>query len=349
MQPTEDEHAENEGPVELSVPPRFAGLRLTRFLERHFPRLGRTTAFKLIRLGKVQVNGQPVEEDRALEAGEWITVVLRESKTDPLGISIPLEILHEDPNLLVINKPAGEGVVHERGERRCRLLTAVAEHFRESGADDAEPRVVHRLDRDTSGVLIIAKNRETQKWITQQFMENSVEKRYLALVEGEIYEDTGSVDLKIRPASRRSTRMRTSETVGRDALTDYRIIELFRGYTLLEALPRTGRTHQIRVHLSAIGHPLAIDTMYGTSQEMYLSDLKRNYRRPKDRPEPPIMDRLTLHAESIRFRPTPDEEPTQIEAPVPDDLSHLLRCLRRHRKASRGGPEEAQETVEAGN
>lgn len=349
MEPTEAKHAENEGPVELSVPPRFAGLRLTRFLESRFPRLGRTSAFKLIRLGKVQVNGQPVEEDRALEAGEWVTVVLRESKTDPLGISIPLEILHEDRNVLVINKPAGEVVVHERGERRCRLLVALADHFRESGPEEAEPRVVHRLDRDTSGALIIAKNRETQKWITQQFMENLVEKRYLALVEGEIYEDTGSVDLKIRPASRRSTRMRTSKTVGRDALTEYRVIERFRGHTLLEARPRTGRTHQIRVHLRAIGHPLAIDTMYGTSQELYLSNLKRNYRRPKNRPEPPIMDRLTLHATSIRFQTAPGEEPMEIEAPLPDDFSHLLRCMRKHRKTSRRGPEEAQETAEAGD
>jgi 23S rRNA-/tRNA-specific pseudouridylate synthase len=182
-------------------------------------------------------------------------------------------------------------------------------------------------------VLIVAKSLDAQKWLTLQFMENQVEKHYLALVEGEVQEETGNVDLRIKPASRRSTRMKATETAGRESWTEYRAVERFRGYTLLDVRPKTGRTHQVRVHLSAIGHPLAIDDMYGRKTELYLSDLKRNYHPPKDRPEPPIMDRLTLHADSVRFRPGPDAEHLQIDAPLPKDFGHLLRCLRKYRRA----------------
>ena len=328
-----------ETPIDLTVPTRFSGLRLSRFLISHFPRLGPTSAQRLIRSGKVEVNGETVWQDAALHTNARVTVHLRESKTDPLGVNIELTVLHEDPQLIVINKPVGEVVVPARNEKRCRLLEALVSHLGEDKESEIGPRVVHRLDRDTTGALVFAKTLEAQRWLSSQFSDNLILKKYLAVVEGTVYEEEGSIDLKIRPAKRRSTEMKTSETVGRDALTEYRVAERFRGYTLLEVYPKTGRTHQVRVHLSAIGHPLAIDPMYGTVSEISLSQMKRNYRPSKTRPEAPVIDRLTLHAQSLKFHPSSESEPLEIEAPLPVDFERFLRCLRKYRKASRSGAE----------
>ena len=326
--------------LELGVTPRFDGLRLAHFVSRRLPNVPKKTAFRLIRAGKVCINGQQMEEDQVVKNGTWVTVTLRPGQSDPMEIPLRLEILHETPEFIVLNKPAGEVVVAERSQSSCALLYSLAQHFRLTSGEEIRPRVVHRLDRDTSGVLVIAKTLDCQRWLSGQFQEQKIKKTYLALVAGEVLGDTGSIDYKIRPASRRSTRMKASTKIGRDSLTHFTVIERFRGFTLLEVKPETGRTHQIRVHLSTIGHPLAVDPMYGVESELMLSSLKRKYRPAKGRPESPLIDRLTLHAASIEFQAEPEAGSLKFETEEPKDFVHLLRALRKYRKVSQPREEE---------
>ena len=326
--------------MEFAVPKRFAGLRLSQFLKRRLPRLGKNTAAKLIASGKVTIGNETIRQDQILDAGMWVSVLMRQSHSDPTAVDLPLEILHEDEQLIVLNKPAGEVVTRGRQDDSCKLLETLAHHLGSEQDDEIRPRVVHRLDRDTSGVLLIAKTTDCKRWLTTQFEEGKVEKKYLAVVQGEIYEDEGSVDLKIKPVSKRSTTMKASRNVGRDSLTEYKVAERFFGYTLLEVFPKTGRTHQIRVHMNAAGHPLAVDPTYGGHEELKLSNLKRGYRSSKGRTESPIMDRLTLHAQAIRFIPREGSEPASYEIDPPDDFNHPLRCLRKYRKKSRAGVDD---------
>ena len=324
-----------EAPLEFFVPKRFAGLRMLQFLKLRLPGLGRNTAAKLMAAGKVTIDSETIRKDQILDAGMRVTVLMRQSHSDPAAVDLSLEIIHEDDQLIVLNKPAGEVVTRGRQDESCKLLDAVA-HYLESGPDDEiRPRVVHRLDRDTSGVLLIAKTVECKRWLTNQFEEHKVEKKYLAVVHGEIYEDEGKIDLKIKPISKRSNIMKASRSAGRDCLTEFKVAERFFGYTLLEVFPKTGRTHQIRVHMKASGHPLAVDPTYGGHEDLRLSNLKRGYRTTKGRTESPIMDRLSLHAQSIRFVPREGAEPVTYEIDSPDDFNHLLHCLRKYRKKSK--------------
>lgn len=283
---------------QLGVPSRLEGLRLSEFLLRHVPSMNRPTVFRLIKSGKVSVNDHPVTEDSSVRAGQQVSFQLRQGKHDPVQPKIDFDVLHEDDRYVVINKPAGEVVTPGRDDDNSSVMLALRKYFVDAGNDEAKPRIVHRLDRDTTGAVIVAKTLEAQRWLTEQFKERHVDKKYLAVVDGEVYEEEGEVDLKIRPAGRRSTKMRVHSMVGREALTLYRVLEKYRGYTLLEVIPKTGRTHQIRLHLSAIGYPLLIDPMYGAGAEIFLSSIKRKYRAAKGRPEQPIMARLTLHAAS---------------------------------------------------
>lgn len=326
-----------EMPVELPVHSRHSEMRLVSFVAQQLPNFSRKTVFRLLELGKVRVNGTPAVEDLVLQSGNVVTLRVRSRDTDPTRSPVSLDILHETPEFIVLNKPAGEVVVPERESDFCPLLEALRRHFEDAGESEAAPRIVHRLDRDTTGVLIVAKTLDAQRWLTSQFQEQQVEKKYLAVVEGEVQGEADRIELKIRPESKRSTKMITSATGGRDSVTRYQVAERFRSYTLLEVFPETGRTHQVRVHLAAIGYPLAADPMYGTQGELLLSQLKRGYRPAKDRPEPPVIARCSLHAASIRFRPSEGAATVQFEAPIPKDLDYLLRCLRKYRSVGRGG------------
>lgn len=329
-----------EVPKEFFVPKRFAGLRLLQFIKLRLPGLGKNTAAKLMAAGKVTIDLETIRKDQILDSGMRVTVLMRQSPSDPAAVDLKLDIIHEDDQLLVLNKPAGEVVTRARQDVSCKLLDTLANYLGSGPDDEIRPRVVHRLDRDTSGVLLIAKTVECKRWLTTQFEEHKVEKKYLAVVHGEIYEDEGKIDLKIRPVSKRSSVMRASRSAGRDCLTEFKVAERFFGYTLLEVFPKTGRTHQIRVHMKASGHPLAVDPTYGGHEELKLSTLKRGYRGTKGRAESPIMDRLSLHAQSISFASCEGAEPVRYEVDPPDDFNHLLRCLRKYRKKSKSSIED---------
>lgn len=235
-----------------------------------------------------------------------------------------LTILYADDALVVVDKPAGVLSAPGRGKE-----PAVADLLRENPdfGPRAPFRIVHRLDRDASGVLLLARTLTAQRSLVAQFAQREVQKMYLALVNGFVTDD-GSVDLNIA-LDRRRQRMKASRGRGQTALTHYAIRERVVGNTLLECRPVTGRTHQIRVHMAAIGHPLSVDPVYGGAERLMLSDYKRDYRPSRRHPERPLIARLTLHATELKFTHPDTGVPMTLAAPEPKDLRATLSQLRR--------------------
>lgn len=245
-----------------------------------------------------------------------------------------LHLLYTDDDLVAVEKPAGLASIPGRGESDS-LLERLARELNLPHKGDADPRlrVVHRLDKDTSGVMLFARNIATQRHLSHQFQNNTVEKEYLALVAGQSETDEGEIDGAIGPHPSSRTRMAILKH-GRTALTKWKVEKRFREISLLRVFPKTGKTHQIRVHLKHAGLPLAIDPLYNPTRKsgepsgIFLSQFKRNYR-PADRDERPLIARLTLHAERITFD-HPKSGKTTIIAPLPKDFRVALKQLERH-------------------
>jgi RluA family pseudouridine synthase len=271
-----------------------------------------------------------------------------------------LHILYEDDHLLIINKPAGLLVIPDRWDASKPTVVKLARAYLQTRADlegmisGRPPRVwvVHRLDRDTSGILILAKSDRAHAALSQQFEHGKVQKTYLALVSGQAVRDAGVIRLPIGPHAHKSGMMAVRRGHGKSALTRYFVLERFRGYTLLDVRPQTGRSHQIRVHLQAIGAPLAIDALYGAGEPLLLSALKRSYRPKVGAVEHPLMARLTLHAQTLRLTHPMHGGACTWQAPLPKDFGAVLRNLRRYRSlpgepaappwASKGEEEDLQ-------
>lgn len=235
-----------------------------------------------------------------------------------------LDILHVDDQLLVVDKPAGMLSVAGRGAAPNAIdLLRGGREF----ADDEPLRVVHRLDKDASGVLVYARTLAAQRHLVAQFMRRRVEKVYYALVRGFVEAD-GEIELALC-FSRRANRMQASARRGKPSLTRYRIVQRVPGHTWLECRPRTGRTHQIRAHLAAIGHPLSVDPLYGSGQSLLLSHYKADYHQNRRQRERPLIDRLTLHASRIAFEHPQTARVVTFEAPLPKDLRATLTQLGR--------------------
>jgi 23S rRNA pseudouridine1911/1915/1917 synthase len=249
-----------------------------------------------------------------------------------------LEVLHEDEDLLVLNKPAGLLVIPDRWDVAKPTAVNWAQAYLHArapslgGASSAEPRiwVVHRLDRDTSGVLILAKSGHAHAVLSQQFEHSEAHKTYLALVSGPVTRPEGVIRLPIGPHPQKPGLMAIRRRQGKSALTRYAVLERFRNFTLLDVRPQTGRTHQIRVHLRAIGHPLAIDRLYGDREALLLSALKPSYRPKAGEEERPIMARLTLHAQALELTHPTHGGTCRWVAPLPKDFAAVLRNLRRY-------------------
>jgi len=233
-------------------------------------------------------------------------------------------ILHADEQLLVIDKPAGVTSVSGRADEpnlsdllRAQRLVPHDEPF----------RVVHRLDRDASGVIVFARTLAAQQHLTAQFAERRVEKTYLALVQGYVETD-GEIDLPLR-VDQAGTRAIVATRHGKPAVTGYRVLERLPGNTLLECRPLTGRFHQLRAHLAALGHPLTVDPLYGGGRALLLSAYKAHYKLGRDAEERPLMDRLTLHAARLTLEHPAGTGAMTFEAPLPKDFRAALHQLRR--------------------
>lgn len=241
-----------------------------------------------------------------------------------------MDILWQDANYVAISKPAGLASIPGRGETTSAFEeVAKAVQLPHRGAQDPRLRLVHRIDKDTSGVLLFAKNKPAQKHVSQQFQNNLVSKEYLALVAGRPAQDEGDIDAPMARHPSSPLKMAVSKQ-GRPARTLWKVEEYLGPFTLLRIFPKTGKTHQIRVHLKSIGLPLAIDPLYNPTapQGLFLSSFKRHYRKSAHE-ERPLIARLTLHAEKLAFENL-DGTTMELLAPLPKDFRATLTQLRKH-------------------
>lgn len=239
---------------------------------------------------------------------------------------LPFDILTLDDRVVAVNKPAGIPVVPARSGQDDSLRALLTERL-----GGRKLYVVHRIDRDTSGVVLFARDRASHRALSMMFQRGEMRKTYLALVVGRPVPAEGTIDLALKVDRRDATRMRAVRRGGKPSRTDYTTLETFRGHSLLEVHPLTGRTHQVRVHLAAIGHPLAVDPVYGGAGALYLSEFKRGYRRKESRRERPLISRLTLHAREICFEnPFSRGGRCRIEASLSSDFELCLKQLAKY-------------------
>ena len=301
--------------MRLTADPADAGKRLDIVLHQRLPEFSRARIQQWIKESRVEVNGARARASQVLKGGEAID--LEPAALPPLKASpeaIPLTILYEDADVLAVDKPAGMVVHAGAGVHAGTLVNALLHRFETLSALGGElrPGIVHRLDRYTSGVLLVARNDPAHRRLAEQFAGREVQKTYIALVHGVVKAASGRIDRPIARDPVRRTRMTARTGEGRAAWTEYRVVGRFRGFTLLEVRIGTGRTHQIRVHLSAIGHPVAGDALYGA---------------PAHPEGLPPLGRYFLHAHRIRFRSPATGAEIAVESPLPPELRDWLSRL----------------------
>jgi len=317
-------------PKVLKAGPESEGQRLDQFLVAQLADVSRARIQQLINEQKVLVDNAAAKPSLRLRGSEQITI-LGPAERPPLRAGaeeIPLEIVYEDDDLAVINKPAGM-MVHagagstEDQRNRGTLVNALLHHFGKlsSVAGELRPGIVHRLDKATSGLIVVAKNDETHRKLAMQFSSRQVKKTYIALVHGWLKQDRGTISSSISRDRVRRTRMTTKRSGGREAISHYevkhRIESPFGKFTLVEVRIDTGRTHQIRVHLASIGHPVVGDVLYGAPREMHSKQggsisLPRNF----------------LHAAALEFAHPRSGTWLKLSRPLPSELESLLDRLK---------------------
>ncbi|MBA2681696.1 MAG: RluA family pseudouridine synthase [Ktedonobacteraceae bacterium] len=306
--------AQQEGRL-WHVEPEHVGQRLDRYLVPLLDTLSRTAVQHLIDDGSVLVNGRASKSGYVLRSGDEVQAlhILPIPHKKAEARSLPIDIVYEDDNLLIVNKAAGMVVHPAPGHSDDTLVNALLAHYPDLSEDmaledDTRPGIVHRLDKDTSGLLIVAKNAHTQVALMEQMKQHEVVKRYLALVEGIVALDKGSIDAPIGRDQRHRQQMTITALEGREALTHFRVVQRFARHTLLLLQLETGRTHQIRVHLQAIGHPVVGDSVYGTGKILKGIQLHRQF----------------LHAFQLSFKHPSTGVQLEFEAPLPPDLQLVI-------------------------
>jgi len=292
------------------------GKRLDSFLHERLPEWSRSRLQTWIKQERVLVDGKGARASHLLRVGESVSV--EPAELAPLRAepeALPLQILYEDTDVVVVDKPAGMVVHAGAGHSHGTLVNALLHHFGSLSSinGDLRPGIVHRIDRETSGVLAVARTDAAHQALARQFHDRQVEKIYLALVHGRMKQPSGRIASSITRDPVRRIRMTARLGIGRTALTDYEVLEEFEYFSFLRVRIGTGRTHQIRVHLSSIGHPIVGDRLYGA---------------PASIPGIPVLGRFFLHAHRLRFASPSTGEPITVESPLPPDLSQFLAHLR---------------------
>jgi len=303
----------------LSVSGEEAGQRLDRYLAARFPELSRTRLQELVADGHVRVGGRASKRSHQVAAGETVEIEIPPPPSPEVRPeAVPLEILYADEDLAVVNKPAGVIVHPGAAASAGTLASALLHRFGKLSTvgGPLRPGIVHRLDRGTSGALLVARSDAAHRSLVEQFRERRIEKTYLALLHGRMKQESGRIELPVARDMRRRSRMTARRREGRPARTDWRVRLRLNGFTLIEADLHTGRTHQLRVHFSALGHPVVGDTLYGAPRVV----------RAGSAVLPPL-GRNFLHAAQIRFMHPRSGETVEVRAPLPAELRSYLRQL----------------------
>ena len=306
--------------------------RLDAVVASHLPDCSRSLAANLIGNHQILVENQPRKPGYRVKSGEQISIRI----PDPEPVEyrpepIPLDVLYQDNDLVVLNKPAGIVVHPAPGHSSGTLVNALLYHCPdlEGIGGVIRPGIVHRLDKDTSGTMVVAKNSKALEVLAKQFKDRSVRKKYLALVYGELTKDTGTVDLPIGRHTVHRKQMSTTTRKGRPAETSWRVREKFKGVTLLELTLKTGRTHQIRVHCAAMGHPIVGDQVYRSRK--WLKDINRLFSGESSSMAAQLkaVPRQMLHAWRLRLAHPCTGEIMAFESPIPTDMETVIAKLRR--------------------
>ncbi len=320
---------EIEASFNVVVPDGAEG-RLDRFLAAGFPEYSRSLFSRLIREGLVTADGRKVKPSSKVKPGHEISVTIPKPRVpEIIAQDIPIDVLHEDANIIVINKQAGLVIHPSYGHETGTLVNALLHYSKKlSGINGpGRPGIVHRLDRDTTGIIITAKNDRAHAYLAAQFHDRLVKKQYLAIGAGEMKADETTVDAPIGRSLSDGKKMAVRHDRGRDALTVVRVEERFRNFTYFRCFPRTGRTHQVRLHLKVLNHPIICDETYSRRRTLFASEIEGTKKQPD---EQPLIERQALHAAAIEFE-HPDGRRMNFEQPVPEDMARTLDALRRWR------------------
>jgi 23S rRNA pseudouridine1911/1915/1917 synthase len=323
-------------PCEFVVKARMVGKRIDAYLAARFPDYSRSVIQKVIDAKAVLVNDEVPKPSYKVRLGDRIRVWLPDLADEaPRPEDIPIPVVYEDEALVVVNKPPGMVTHPAKGNWGGTLVNALQFHFDtlSSAAGENRPGIVHRLDRDTSGLLVVAKDDRAHKALAAQFESRTIKKEYLALVRGEPSRDSDYIERPIgfHPTDREKMAIRTPEDGGKAAVTFYEVIERLGGFAYLRCLPETGRTHQIRVHLAHVGHPILADKLYSGRDRFTVGDL-----RGPDAPDAGrvLLARQALHAQALHLRHPMTGRDLDLTAPLPEDMAAALDALR----ARRAGP-----------
>lgn len=299
----------------LTVSPGDAGVRIDKYLAEQLPDITRSYLQKLLKDGSVQMNGKPVKASTKTAVGAVIALTIPEpEEPEILPENIPLDILYEDSDVILINKPKNMVVHPAAGHYTGTLVNALMYHCRGdlSGINGVlRPGIVHRIDKDTTGVLIVCKNDRAHNALAEQLKEHSITRKYRAIVCGNLKEDEGTVDAPLGRHPQDRKKMAIVRSGGKRAVTHYRMLERFGNDTYIECQLETGRTHQIRVHMASLGHPLLGDEIYGRAKSPFK------------------LEGQTLHAMVLGFIHPTTGEYMEFEAPLPEYFEKLLEKLRK--------------------
>jgi len=301
------------------VPAESAGDRVDLFLVRQMPDWSRSQIARLIRQGLVTSGETLVNKPGdVVETGAQISVRAEHAELHATAEDLPLDIIYEDADILVVNKAAGMVVHVGAGVGSGTLVNALLGHIKglSTAGGNERPGIVHRLDKMTSGLVIVAKNDVAHRRLSEMFKSRDVHKTYLALVHGRMSAERGEINTPVGRDPRRRTRMKTGGIAARDAFTGFRVVRRFGQFTLVEAMPRTGRTHQIRVHLASLGHPVVGDSTYGAPARLRLGTL-----------DEPTLPRTFLHAAKLEFEHPITGAPLKFEVPLPAELNEFIAHL----------------------
>ncbi len=325
------------GPIEIEARIKQEGVRLDQYLAQNFSDFSRSIIQDAIKAGTVLVNGKPTKASYKIRNGDRVRIELPEpAHALPIAEDIPLDILYEDEFLALVNKPPDMVVHPAKGHWSGTLVNAISFHFAQLSEANGAYRagIVHRLDRDTSGVILIAKEEKTHRELSAMFERRRVFKEYAAITAGVLDRDSDYIEGRIKHHPTDRIKMFVTEDEededAKDACSYYEVIERFRGYSFCRIQPRTGRTHQIRVHLASVGCPVLADKVYGGRDAVSLRDLVPEAPPEEDRP---LLVRQALHAWRLRFKHPRLDRWMEFEAPFPADIKQTLDVLRKYRAA----------------